>query len=239
MVFFESQVRPRWLGHRAGCGPTTKRLRAQRTPTAPPRPVLLRPASTVAELEFFDEVCEREGFPETLSDEAAAELGGAKPGSSGTIVHTDGQTTAQVQGAGCQEAEEYGIESATLLTLDQPAGPEAPGSKIAQMMAAPNLGFVGASPVPEARLQSPQPVVWKSALGDQVRKHVAKLSRPPCVSTRTWRLTRFGGLTRPGTTAIAHRRRARQRCRRRGVRRAQRGELVANFARWDERSRLS
>lgn len=146
--------------------------------------VLVPPASMVVELEFFDEVCEREGFPETLSDEAAAELGDAKPGSPVTIVHRDGQTMAQVHSAGCQEAEEYVAESATLLVLDQPAGPEAPGSRVEQMTAAPNLGFVGTSPAPQARLDPPQAVARDSALGERVRGQVAALAAE-MVATRT------------------------------------------------------
>lgn len=138
--------------------------------------VLVPPASTVVEYEYDTEVCEREGFPGSLSDAAAAELGKVKPGSPVTIVHGEGKTTATVQSAGCQEAEEYGVESATLLTLDQPAGPEAPGSRAQQIYAAPYLGFVGASPAADARLDSPEPLVWESEVGARVRRQVATLA---------------------------------------------------------------
>ncbi len=167
--------------------PVTESVPASSSPALSdliPEIVLVPPASIVVELEFFDEVCEREGFPETLSNEAAAELGDAKPGSPVTIVHTEGQTTVQVESAGCQEAEEYVAESATLLILDQPAGPEAPGSRVERMMAAPYLGFVGTSPVPEARLDAPPGVAWDSAFGERVRGQVAALVSE-MVATRT------------------------------------------------------
>ncbi len=131
--------------------------------------VLVRPSSTIVELEYVDEICEREGFPETLSDAAAAELEDAKPGSPVTIVHEQGQTVALVASAGCQEEEEYVAESATLLTLDRPAGPKGSASPVELALGAPNVAFVGTAPSADARLDSPRPLVWKSALGERVR----------------------------------------------------------------------
>jgi hypothetical protein len=135
--------------------------------------VLVQQESTVVELEFFDEVCSREGFPETLTDAAAAELGDAKPGSLVTIVHDEGQISARVASAGCQEAEEYVAESATLLTLDQPAGHVSGSSHIPRMLLPPNLAFVGSRPSASARLEAPRPMAWESPLGKRVHDLVS------------------------------------------------------------------
>lgn len=118
---------------------------------------LVSRASQELDAEDGDE-CEREGYPASLSEQAAAELGDAAPGKPVVIVHDEGQTRAAVVGVGCREAEEYEA-GATILELSHPAGripDDVPPGLI--MYIPPYLAFVGVQPSPQAILSSPLPL---------------------------------------------------------------------------------
>lgn len=118
---------------------------------------LVSPASPAVGIAD-DEICEREGYPESLPESAAAELEDARPGQPVVIVHDEGQTHAAVAAVGCLAPEEYS-DSATILKLTEPAGSVSdkvpPGLR---PYIPPYFAFVGVQPSPEAILGEPTPL---------------------------------------------------------------------------------
>ena len=122
--------------------------------------------STHASIDNYVEVCEREGFPEVLSEAAAADLGDIRPGATVTVLYPGGQGTAKVTEATCVPEEEY-EPAATLLTLDAAVGPAATRG---MPIDPPNFLLWGTTPHPEAGLLEPRKYAGKPPHIERVRE---------------------------------------------------------------------